>query len=126
MVTNINIGILLVTFVAFAISLQEKCPEWTYGNCDPGPDCENEDPITGEYPFCIDCCDGGFFSIDNACDGIKDCNDGYDEDESEYCPSKYRQSKVGSCLYMKQNCTENFQCCSNICKDGICWREGCK
>ena len=122
MAFQISVGIVLVTLAAFTISLPSDCNDKYYGNCDLGPECDNWNPVSGEYR-CLDCCDGGFFPQLYYCDGIKDCRNGYDEN---HCDPKYHTSRDGSCFYMKQNCTEDSQCCSNICNDGICWDEGCK
>ena len=81
MVFQCNIVIILVTFVAFAMSLQEDCGESYYGHCDPGPGCTNRDPITLKQK-CYKCHDGGYFPFPYECDGFTDCKNGYDE---KYC-----------------------------------------
>ena len=49
MVFHTNLVILLVTFVAVAMSLQEDCGENYYGTCDPGPGCFNWDPNKEQF-----------------------------------------------------------------------------
>ena len=43
MVFHTKIAILLATFVAVAMALQEDCGDDYYGTCDPGPGCTNWD-----------------------------------------------------------------------------------
>ena len=70
MVYHTKIGILMATFVAVAMSLQEDCGDDYYGTCDPGPGWTNWDLNTMKQ-LCLSCCDGGFFPLSNFCDGMQ-------------------------------------------------------
>ena len=114
-----NAGMLLMTFVVVAISQQEPCK--TYGDCDPGPDCET--PYVNPYQTkCLNCCDGGYFNWDKNCDGINHCVKGTDE---KYCEKNMVYQRFHSCLMPKEDCKEDSECCSYNCKEGICWDEQC-
>ena len=99
--------------------LSQSCK--TYGDCDPGPNCENRvDPITKKPP-CYDCCDGGFIPWEWRNDDIKDCRNG-----SDMWTKKSMKSRRGlQCIERKQDCSLDNQCCSGACKDGKCWDERC-
>ena len=106
------LGVLLVLLIGCVLSQKDSCK--TYGFCDPGPNCENPiDPNT-DYPYCYDCCDGGFIPREWMNDGDRDCDNGSDE--------WLRKSIRGGlqCLEPKQDCTLNNECCSRTCKDGKC------
>ena len=108
--------ILVVLSVVFGLSLQYDCTEYKYGDCHPGPNCDN-------WKNCrTDCCDGGYFLDDRYCDGVEDCRKGQDE---ENCPNYHFKSKLTKCLRPKKNCMKDSECCSGSCKDGKCWDELC-
>ena len=80
------VGILF--FTCFAVTISCKCKK--YGNCDPGPKCENPWKIDSYQRQCIDCSDGGYFTWDKNCDGVYDCKKGSDE---IYCEEYFTRSK---------------------------------
>ena len=110
-----DIGILLVIFVAVTLSLQDDCGDSFYGTCDPGPNCENLDPLTNDLK-CYSCSDGGFWPFESQCDGVIDCNNGMDE---KNCEVYDIQSKVTSCLSIFHYCKHDGQCCSGNCDKDI-------
>ena len=118
-----NIGLLLV--VAIASVMCQQCPT-SYGDCELERDsngrCVNPWDPSINKPKCFNCCDGGFVSREKVCDGVNDCTKGTDE---RYCDSSPTSRKFSTCVELKDNCTENSQCCSGICKDEKCWDETC-
>ena len=77
---------LLMFFVGIVLSQQDIC--WQYGNCDPGPDCNDKsNDLTISNDKCFSCCDDGYITRDRVCDGNPDCDNGIDEDPS-YCSGK--------------------------------------
>ena len=99
--------ILLVTFLAVTLTRQEDCDNY-YGNCDPGPNCENWNSSTNE-PKCFVCNDGGYLTLDSECDGVIQCKNERDE---KNCISKDLQSKRGECAGLNERCKLDSHCCS--------------
>ena len=102
-----NVMILLVSFLAVAMSRQENCDNY-YGICDPGPNCKNWNSTINE-PKCFSCGDGGFWPLDYECDGVTDCKNAADE---EWCWSKDLQSKGRNCAGFEKRCKLDSDCCS--------------
>ena len=72
-------GVLWLLFVGCVLTQENRCK--SYGDCDPGSNCENPiDPNTGR-PKCYGCSDGGFIPYEWKNDGIKDCKNGSDEED---------------------------------------------
>ena len=91
------VGLLLVVFVAFGLAQQNICHH--YGNCDPGPDCENpyqsQTNLEPSQHTCLDCSDGGYVTWDRYCDGVEDCISGMDEKD---CDKNHAQSALSSVI----------------------------
>ena len=112
--------ILLVTWVAVAMSRQEDCDDWTYGNCDPGPNCENWN-YTINGPRCFSCGDGGFWPLNFECDKMINCRNGRDEMN---CGLQGCRSKRTSCVPKNHICFEKSDCCSKNCLPYRRWPGG--
>ena len=119
MTVHNNVMLILMTFLAGSMSLKEDCNNY-YGNCNPGPNCDNWDPIINKHR-CYSCHDGGFWPLDFECDGKIDCRNERDE---KNCKPKDLQSKVAKkrvkrrgtrCLFEGETCLWDFQCCTNRC-----------
>lgn len=116
-------GVLLVMLVGAELSVQDSC--WIYGNCDPGPNCQNPfDPLIGRNK-CLDCCDGGYFTWDKDDDVKEDCRNGSDGWYRHSSRKSQESGEVSQCLRPKQSCSSHLECCSGTCKAGKCWDERC-
>ena len=111
----------LVLFIGSTFSKQDIC--WKYGECDPGPNCDNYDGNGNR--ICVDCCDGGFVPLEKENDGFEDCRKGTDEWDGFFL-NTYQKSKRNECLRPKQKCSDDSECCSEICFHGKCWDERCE
>ena len=120
-----SIIMLMVLFVGIVLSQQDTC--WKYGNCDPGPECEDWDNGL-DNDKCFNCCDDiGFITKDKLCNGKQDCRTGTDENPF-YCFAfgmNLRRSQRELCFAPKQDCSVDKECCSEICRNGSCWDENC-
>ena len=112
-----DIGILLVMFVVVTLSLEDDCGDSFYGTCDPGPNCENRDPLTND-PKCFSCSDGGFWPFEFQCDGVIDCNNGMDEKNCEVNDMQVKDD----CTVQHGRCEYHEDCCSGYCHDPIIFR----
>ena len=105
---NPTIAVLLFLLVGSTLSNQNGC--WRYGNCDPGPNCENN-----EHNHCWSCSDGGFISLDKVEDGKEDCENGSDEFYEEVMMPNNKTQKYGqrSCKPKYSECNESnpYECC---------------
>ena len=124
-----SVGVLLVLLVGCVLSQQDSCKVKEYGNCDPGPNCTYwRNNLCAHPDYCFNCCDDrGYITKNKLCDGVVDCKTGSDEDP-ELCsnfPCQNLRSGKLSCFAPKHNCSEDNDCCSKVCKDGICWDERC-
>ena len=114
MVLHNGIGMLLVIFVTVTLSLQDDFDDcFGYGTCDPGPNCENWNSTTNSLK-CYSCSDGGFWPFEFQCDEVVDCYNGMDE---LYCKRDDIQSKVTSCVGIREKCRFHSNCCSGYCHE---------
>ena len=119
-----SVVMLLVLLIGIVLSEQDTC--WQYGNCNPGPYCNDwNNYFKVKDGKCFDCCDDvGYISKDKVCDGYRDCDTGLDEHPS-YCSDKNLRSQTDSCFAPKEYCSGDKECCSEICRNGSCWDEMC-
>ena len=108
--------LLLFGVLAGTALTEEKSRCWRYGDCNPGPNCENPWDDDLHRHKCFRCCDGlgcdgGYISWDKLNDRVLDCRDGTDEWSIARCRSV--------------PCTYDSACCSGICDDGLCWDQRC-
>ena len=83
-----TVAVLLLLLVGSTLSNENNC--WKYGDCDPGPNCENY-----EDNHCWNCHDGGFLSKDKVEDGVIDCKDGSDESYGGIMVANNKSQKYG-------------------------------